>query len=75
MLIQMWAVDGEYREAKYGTFSVGPESQDYQLTVGDFSSPPAARVGDDLASANGYKFWTRGRPYTPAMKRGDTGGW
>ena len=51
--LQDW--EGEMRYAHYGSFNVGPEDSQYQLTVNEYSG----NAGDDLIYHNNMKFTTR----------------
>ena len=47
--------DYEERLAKYSTFAIGPESQNYALTLSDYTG----NAGDSLTSHNGHPFSTK----------------
>uniref|UniRef100_A0A1I8I5S2 Fibrinogen C-terminal domain-containing protein n=1 Tax=Macrostomum lignano TaxID=282301 RepID=A0A1I8I5S2_9PLAT len=55
ILMKAWN-DSEHW-AEYSSFSVGPESDNYRLSVSGFSS--SAGIGDSLARSNGFQFTTK----------------
>ncbi|EDO43717.1 predicted protein, partial [Nematostella vectensis] len=57
LLIELEDFEGQYKYAKYQTFSVGDEGSKYLLTVGGYSGT----TGDSLTSHSGSFFSTKDR--------------